>query len=88
MRLLLLCSHSAGERVKGLAAAPSQSRLPAIPFVASRYPQLIPSGRSGRARSCIHAGHALPAHPCASPWPSGNASANGCRTRVPLWFLC
>jgi len=39
---------------------------------------------SGRARSCIHAGHALSALPCASPRPYGNASAIYSRTRSSL----
>jgi hypothetical protein len=35
---------------------------------------------SGRARSYIPVGHALSAHPCASPRPAVNASAIFCRT--------
>jgi len=35
---------------------------------------------SGRAPACIHAGYALSARPCASPRPSGNASAIFSRT--------
>ncbi len=39
---------------------------------------------SGRAPACILAGYALSARPCASPRPSGNASAIFSRTREPL----
>jgi len=57
-----------------------------------RCPKLLPAilssaysfRLSGRAWACIPAGHALSAHPCASPRPCGNASAIYSRTRASL----
>ncbi|MDU0976153.1 MAG: hypothetical protein E7A69_14135, partial [Enterobacter asburiae] len=48
-------------------------------FVLSLFLQAIGSGVA-----CIPAGHALSAHPCASPRPYGNASAIYSRTRASL----
>jgi len=50
-------------------------------------PSAFPFRLSGRARSCILAGHALAAHPCASSRPYGNASAIYSRKKAWLWFF-
>jgi len=59
---------------------------PGLPAVNRRFavPSAYSFRLSGRAWACIHAGHALSAHPCASPRPYGNASAIYSRTRASL----
>jgi len=60
---------------------PAQALFKIAPgnFVLSLFLQAFGSGIA-----CIHAGYALSARPCASPRPSGNASAIFSRTREPL----
>ena len=56
-------------------------------IAASRYLRLIPSGLSGTGGGNIPVKPALSAHPCASPRPTGNASAIYSRTRASLKAL-
>ncbi|CAM6591785.1 hypothetical protein ENINCK372B1_21095 [Enterobacter intestinihominis] len=56
-------------------------------IAASRYLRLIPSGLSGTGGGNIPVKPALSAHPCASPRPTGNASAIYSRTEASLKAL-
>ena len=56
-------------------------------IAASRCLRLIPSGLSGTGGSNIPVQPALSAHPCASPRPTGNASAIYSRTEASLKAL-
>jgi len=73
-----------GERAR-VAQSPPPWR-PGLPAVNRRFavPSAYSFRLSGRAWACIPAGHALSAHPCASPRPYGNASAIYSRTRASL----
>ncbi len=66
----------------GLAATPLATLAPGKENHRCAVPSAYSFRLSGRARSYIHVGRALSAHPCASPRPAGNASAIFSRTAV------
>ena len=84
---LLLCHDITGERAR-VAQSPPPWR-PGLPAVNRRFavPSAYSSRLSGRAPACIPAGYALSARPCASPRPTGNASAIYSRTEASLKAL-
>jgi len=69
---------------RGLAAAPFTIPAPGRENRRFAVPSAYSLRLSGRAWSYIHVGHALSAHPCASPRPAGNASAIFSRTVISL----
>ncbi len=82
---LLLCHDMTGERAGGGSVATT----PGDPgfrrkIAASRCLRLIPSGLSGTGGGNIPVKPALSPHPCASPRPTGNASAIYSRTEASL----
>ncbi len=83
---LLFYNRTSGERARVAQSPPPATRAPGgKSSLRDTLGLFLPAIGSGVA--CIHAGHALSAHPCASPRPSGNASAIYSRTRASLKAL-
>ena len=83
----LLYAPSAAVNVPGgLAASPLATPAPGQENRRFAVHSAYSSRLSGRAPACIPAGYALPARPCASPRPSGNASAIFSRIHAPSRF--
>ena len=80
MASLLYAGSAAVNVPGGLAAAPLATPAPGNENRRFAVPSAFSLRLSGRARSYIPVGHALSAHPCASPRPAVNASAIFCRT--------